>query len=621
MKSNKIAKLLGTVAVVASLAIPFGVLAAAPADFGLTEGDTIRASGDVDIFIVNEWGYKRLFVNPQIFNIYGHLGWDKVKTVTVAARDAFPTSGLFRNAESNDGKVYALEVVSDDVAVLHWVNVSGADAVAQDPAFFHKVFNINNAEQALYGVGAPYTSLSQIPGYSVAGNGGLNGGAGSLDDATFISSLNNEEVGEGDSNVKVLGLDLDADNGSDLRFLSVKLVLENMDGASSEDLDDYADSVSVWLGSKKLADVDVDEFNENDGVWSKSISLSNDAIVRMDASGKLYVAVSAVDNIDSSDLATNDWVVQVDSLRYVDAEGAITTDTSTGDIGVDRGFSFKSYADAANLSLSLEEASDNPEDGTYEVDNENGADGLLLLSGTLKAEGGDIEVKEVNVDVVGSVAIDSIAEQFILEIDGNEVQTLDASDCAAGVCEFDDVDTMIAEDEEVDVRVLVDVNGTDEYGNGESLAASLDSSDIVAEDQNGDDMTNLDGAVSGGEMQFANEGVDVDLVDVSATKETEPTPDLGTFTIKFKVTAYGSDVTVTGAAFNLASASAVADSLTVPGDDFDINEGESKTFTLVVIGSGMDDFAKLTLTGVNTDLGAFVVGDEFETDPLFLSAN
>ena len=46
---------------------------AKPEDYGLTEGDLIRAQGDFDIFIINQYGYKRLFLNPTIFNMYGHL--------------------------------------------------------------------------------------------------------------------------------------------------------------------------------------------------------------------------------------------------------------------------------------------------------------------------------------------------------------------------------------------------------------------------------------------------------------------------------------------------------------------------------------------------------------------
>lgn len=141
--------------------------AATPADYGLREGDVISAAGssDPDVYIVNEHGYKRLFLNPAIFNFYGHLGgFAAVKNVTPTARDAFPTSGLFRVTGTE--KVYGVEVTGEDVAVLHWVNTSGAQAVADDANFFKKVFVINQTEFNWYAQGTAYTSVNQVPNYS-----------------------------------------------------------------------------------------------------------------------------------------------------------------------------------------------------------------------------------------------------------------------------------------------------------------------------------------------------------------------------------------------------------------------------------------------------------------------
>jgi len=147
-------------------AFPVVARAVAPADFGLTEGNVIRATGDIDLYIVNQMGFKRLFVNPAIFNLYGHLGWNKVKEVAPSTRDAFKTSGLFR--VDGDTKVYGLDVISEDVANLRWVNTSGEQAVIDQPDFFNRVFVINALEKALYGTGADYTSVLQVPDYSRA---------------------------------------------------------------------------------------------------------------------------------------------------------------------------------------------------------------------------------------------------------------------------------------------------------------------------------------------------------------------------------------------------------------------------------------------------------------------
>src|SRR3989338_8986570 len=165
----KTAAILTAAATVLSLSgvLSLTAFAVAPGDYGLTEGNTISAAGssDPDVYIVNDWGYKRLFLNPAIFNLYGHLGgFAAVKNVSATTRDAFVTSGLFR--VDGTEKVYGLESMGEDTAVLHWVNTSGAQAVADDANFFKKVFVINQAEYNLYSAGgSDYTSVNQVPAY------------------------------------------------------------------------------------------------------------------------------------------------------------------------------------------------------------------------------------------------------------------------------------------------------------------------------------------------------------------------------------------------------------------------------------------------------------------------
>ena len=135
----------------------------------LSEGDTISAAGsaDPDIYIANEYGYKRLFLNPAIFNFYGHLGgFANVKNITTTTRNMLVTSGLFRNCETNDEHVYGVEVTGEDMGTLHWINTSGTQAVADDSDFFKKVFCINTSEFNWYIKGADYISVNQVPLYS-----------------------------------------------------------------------------------------------------------------------------------------------------------------------------------------------------------------------------------------------------------------------------------------------------------------------------------------------------------------------------------------------------------------------------------------------------------------------
>src|SRR3989344_2530615 len=144
------------------------VSAISPSDFDLKEGDLISAifSDDPDVYIINEHGYKRLFLNPEIFKFYSHLGgFANIKLVTPEVRDGFPTVGLFRNCEKNDLKVYGFESDNEDEGKLHWVDTSGEQAVKDDPDFFKKVFCINDKEFRWYKRGEELKSVKEIPQY------------------------------------------------------------------------------------------------------------------------------------------------------------------------------------------------------------------------------------------------------------------------------------------------------------------------------------------------------------------------------------------------------------------------------------------------------------------------
>src|SRR3990167_2674627 len=145
------------------------VSAAKPSDYGLKDGDLISAifSDDPDVYIINDQGYKRLFLNPEIFKFYSHLGgFTNIKLVTPDVRDSFPTSGFFRNCEDNDQKVFGTSVEGEDMGRLHWINKSGDQAVQEDPDFFKKVFCINRKEFNWYPRGNEFRALKEVPQYS-----------------------------------------------------------------------------------------------------------------------------------------------------------------------------------------------------------------------------------------------------------------------------------------------------------------------------------------------------------------------------------------------------------------------------------------------------------------------
>jgi hypothetical protein len=137
-------------------------------ELGLKEGDVVGSTDpqDFDLYIVNEYAQKRLFANPKIFGLYGHLRYDNVKRIPPEALDILPTSGLFMNCETGSRQVYALNLLNEDSAELRRLRVVEDKLLEEDPDFFKKVFCINNNEERLYQSSTKdYTSVRDVPVY------------------------------------------------------------------------------------------------------------------------------------------------------------------------------------------------------------------------------------------------------------------------------------------------------------------------------------------------------------------------------------------------------------------------------------------------------------------------
>jgi hypothetical protein len=61
------------------------------------DGDVLRASNNMDVYIVKIVGekkFKRLVLTPNVFNSYGHLKWENIKVVDPVVLEGFATSEL-----------------------------------------------------------------------------------------------------------------------------------------------------------------------------------------------------------------------------------------------------------------------------------------------------------------------------------------------------------------------------------------------------------------------------------------------------------------------------------------------------------------------------------------------
>lgn len=125
----------------------------------INEGDTIKTADNPDVYIAKYVGtksFKRLILNPDVFNSYKHLSWSAIKTVTQAEMDAFTTSELVR--ADGDYKVYKL-TPNGDVGTKQWVNMTAEEFVAA--AYdWDSIYIINSVDRDNYTAGADVTTTA-----------------------------------------------------------------------------------------------------------------------------------------------------------------------------------------------------------------------------------------------------------------------------------------------------------------------------------------------------------------------------------------------------------------------------------------------------------------------------
>lgn len=466
--------------------------------------------------------------------------------------------------------------------------------------------------------GAMFSSTTGAPctgGSTSTPTGPLVGTDGTISTVTELTSYNNEEVGEGQSDVKVAGFEIEASNDGDIALKSIKVEFDSAGNTGSKHLDDYIEGVSLWMGSTKIGSADADDFSETSDVYTRTITVSN-AVIKSDDTEKFYISVDAVNTFDSSDIATtNDsWTVNVTSIRYEDGSGVVTTE-GDGDItDLDVAMDFVTFGDSADTELKISKDSDSPEDGIVIVDDADNTDGVVLLTGKIKLEGdSDVTIDELPVTfTVSGDILSDIASSLILVLDGEEYSESSATTSGGltSTITFDNLDYDMSKGDSIDYEIRADINGTDDFGEGETLLASITSNNrnaIDAENEEGDQLSESDrtGTAIGEAQEFRSEGISVSLVSTDESVNGDGT--LGTYTIKFKVAAVGDDAYIGTAtskytyAFQEASRGATTSGFsaaitndggsgnsttTTAGGNWKVNDGTSVTLELQVFGNG-----------------------------------
>ena len=474
---------------------------------------------------------------------------------------------------------------------------------------------------------------------AVVGTTGLAGTDGNIDNVNELSQYNNEEIGEGENDVKVVGFEVEASNDGDVMLKSVKLAFDpaGNNSSDSDHLDDYVDSVSVWMGDKKIGSADVNDFSKGNSsdIYTKTITLSSGVVVKADKTEKFYITVDAVNHFDSGDIDSDSWSVDIDNIRFEDGSGVVTT-LDEADFGGDTfnvPVDFVSFSSASNTELKISTDSSRPDAGIVVVDDTDNTDDVTLLVGKIKVEGtSDLLVDElpITLTVTGATDVDAVTGSLKLKIDGKEFTESVSTSAASATTTFNNLNLTLEAGKTYTFTVLADINDIDTgFSEGNTLAASLTSTNrdnIDVENEEGDQLNTTSersGTATGEAQEFRTNGIKLTLVSTAtdATAGTSTNDDVGLFTIKYKVTAIGDTIYVSslatsaGLTYTVDKSGTATSSNTITGalvnntdttltatGNYMIEEGESETFTLSVsvpLGAqGTSGQYRTALTGV-----------------------
>ncbi len=475
----------------------------------------------------------------------------------------------------------------------------------------------------------------------------LAGTDGTISSITTLSQYSDEEVGEGTTDVKVAGFELETSNDGDIALKSIKLVFDPTDNAANDSskVTNYFKSVAIWQGTTKIGSADLADFSKNsDNTYSKVVTLSG-SVVRSDTTEKFYITVDAATSFDSEDSNSDDWSVGVANIRYEDGAGVVTTDTTTAtrsaaEIGWDSlgdGMEINAvpFATSADTNLKISTASDNPDEGIVIVSSTGTTDNVVLLKGKLKLEGtSGVVLDQFPVTFAAVTSNMNVVASDISLVLGTEKfseAVPSIADTASASITFDNLKFAIDAGETVDFKIVAEIADSSDFTEGATLTASVTSTNRSAMDIENDEGDQLaagekSGTAGGKAQAFRTAGIQVTKVSTVATKSANDTNDLdtGTFVIKFTVKALGENVYVASVASpdgTMANAYTLTYGTTATTTDqsatfrnltdadlsaegmYLIEENETETFEMTILrnGSSQDGLYSAILTNIKWD--------------------
>lgn len=481
--------------------------------------------------------------------------------------------------------------------------------------------NINSTSETGLPMSGPGPRTVNCSTPTNPGNG-LGDGEGDIGSVTETST-EDANAPEGETS-EVFGFQAEIEG--DVQIDRVDFYMEIADNTTaSDDPDDYFESATLIVDGDEVATLEESDFDD-DSAWGivsdtggadteYRLRFSNLGLNFSDGEEPEFVIAFDVNGTIDSDDQVGDWIIEIttDSIRFVDGRGFSDSDGAdlTETFGIDS-------EDVA--ALSVNESSEDPDGSVIEVSDDDTTDGVEIFVFEVEEENGvDATINDLTVTVETLITTDESAVLEDAYLYNGSTLLDSVSVPSTGILNFEDLDLEIDADDTVELTLKVDVADADGFTAGTTVSATIAASSDIddAEDANGNDegdMT-LSGTATSETHEFREEGMMAMFVDGEVEKtftaDASGETDQGTYTISFDVTAFGTDVYVDrsteddngsnvagqGVVFDVNSTAGtptVSSMLldaegTESGDhavSFQVEEGETRTFTLTVVLTG-----------------------------------
>jgi hypothetical protein len=457
------------------------------------------------------------------------------------------------------------------------------------------------------------------------------GGEASLD-SFEIDDADETDIEEGQSDVEIAEITVEfSDGDAEISRLDLELTL------SGGEAEDTFENISLWIDGEKVAEADAsdeDDYQNDDVAVPSILRFSGLDIVAMeDEEVTIVVGATVQNNLDASD--RGDWDVTGVSMRFFDADGVATTEDGASITGESATFNID--VEGAGDDLDLRSASTDPDATTLPLDEDDNKEHTVFIF-ELDADDsdGDITLENLTIDLaLGSTTRDlnEVVDDVMIVIDGQVFTAEDFDGNADTEAVLFDLDGKITIDEgsSVEVTVKIEFENMDTSSDlqGVSITASVDTTDVDAEGQSGEEVVIGGSDEDGATHTLRSEGlvITIDEDDIDSEKEVRDTGaggdrDYGVYVFTFDVTAFGEDFYVNDVAADvnytliidgvdtaLAAASTSA--------SVDINDGDDATTSDFEVGEG-----KTVQYIVTVETDTSVEGDvEIRIDSIDYSAN